>query len=104
IVGSATVGTQRAASLQNPPDSSPPSNMFAKVESGSLSAIVRSFKSAVTKRINEVRDTPGAPVWQGRFYDKIIRNETMLNAIQQYIEANPANWAFDEENLLKRQG
>jgi hypothetical protein len=25
--------------------------------------IVRSFKSACTKRIDEIRETPGVPVW-----------------------------------------
>ena len=30
----------------------------------SLGAAVRSFKSACTKRINELRDTSGLPVWQ----------------------------------------
>ena len=34
------------------------------VAPGSLGAITRSFKSAVTKRINQLRDNPGAPVWQ----------------------------------------
>ncbi len=32
--------------------------------SGSLSAVMRSFKSLSTKRINHKRVTPGSPVWQ----------------------------------------
>lgn len=65
---------------------------------GSLSAIVRSFKSAVTKRINEVRKTPGAPVWQRSFWDHIIRNEQDLNRIRQYILNNPLKWHLDRHN------
>ncbi len=64
----------------------------------SIGAIVGSFKSAVTKRINEYRNTPGAPVWQRNYYEHIIRNEESLNRIRQYIADNPARWTFDREN------
>ncbi len=40
---------------------------FGKIQPGSLGAIIRSFKSAVTKRINEIRDKPGSPVWQRNY-------------------------------------
>jgi REP element-mobilizing transposase RayT len=66
--------------------------------SGSLNAIVQQYKSAVTKLINRVRETPGAPVWQRNYYEHIIRNEAALNSIRQYIDANPINWALDREN------
>jgi REP element-mobilizing transposase RayT len=56
------------------------------------------FKSIVTKRINHVRGTPGEPVWQRNYYEHVIRDEKSLNAIRQYIQANPALWAQDEEN------
>lgn len=47
---------------------------FGKPGPGSTPTIVRAFKSAVTKRINESRGIPGAPVWQRNDYDHIIRN------------------------------
>jgi REP element-mobilizing transposase RayT len=65
----------------------------------SLGALVAGFKSAATKNINELRGTPGAPVWQRSFYDRVIRDETRLNQARQYIEANPAQWALDQDNL-----
>ncbi len=65
---------------------------------GSLGAMVRSYKSAVTKRINEGRDTVGAPVWQRNYYEHIIRSERELNAIRHYIANNPANWQLDGDN------
>src|SRR5689334_9861727 len=43
--------------------------------SHTLGAIVRGFKAATTKRINESRQTPGAPVWQRNYYEHIIRND-----------------------------
>ncbi len=81
------VGAQRAAPLRGP-----------RVAPGSLGAIVRGFKSAVTKRINELHGTPGDPVWQRNYYEHVIRNELVLNDIRLYIQTNPACWAEDSEN------
>jgi REP element-mobilizing transposase RayT len=66
--------------------------------SKNIGSIVRGFKSAVTKRINELRNTPGKPVWQRNYYEHIVRNEKSLFAIRRYITDNPLNWASDEEN------
>jgi REP element-mobilizing transposase RayT len=68
------------------------------VKAGSLGAIVRSFKSAVTTRINECRGTPGETLWQRNYHERIIRDERELNDTRQYIEINPARWAEDIEN------
>jgi putative transposase len=64
-----------------------------------LGAIVGAFKSSAAKRINQIRDTPGAPVWQRNYYERIIRNERELNAIRGYVQNNPANWPSDTENV-----
>jgi putative transposase len=56
---------------------------------GSIPTIVRSFKSAATKRINERRGTPGALVWQRNYYERIIRNEFAMQRVRRYIMANP---------------
>jgi REP element-mobilizing transposase RayT len=56
----------------------------------SLSSIIRSFKSAVTKSAKELKFTDFA--WQPRFYDRIIRNERELFNIRIYIEQNPLRW------------
>lgn len=68
------------------------------VAPGSLGAIVRAFKSAVTQRINAARGTPGAPVWQRNYYERIVRDETALANIRAYILANPLRWTGDREN------
>jgi hypothetical protein len=52
----------------------------------------------VTTRINQLRDTPGVPVWQRNYYEHIIRDEESLNRIRQYITDNPIRWEFDPEN------
>lgn len=66
---------------------------------GSIGAIMAGFKSITTKRINEMRNTPGAPVWQRNYYEHIIRDGESLNKIREYIVNNPMQWAFDRENL-----
>jgi putative transposase len=91
-VGATGVGTWR----RHVPTGQPRS--FGRPVAGSLSTIVGAFKSIVTKRVNKLRDTPGAPLWQGRFYDVIIRNNDMLNRIREYIQNNPARWGEDTEN------
>ena len=72
---------------------------FGKPVAGSIPTIIRSFKSAVTKRINETRNTPGMPVWQRNFYEHIIRDDADHTRIEQYIADNPLTREKDEENL-----
>jgi putative transposase len=66
--------------------------------SHTIGAIVRGFKSASTKRINEIRNTPGTPVWQRSYYEHVIRDEDDLQRIRQYILDNPGRWAEDENH------
>jgi len=69
---------------------------FGQIQPGSLGAIVRSFKSAVTKRINEIREKPGSSVWQRNYYEHILRNEMDLYFTRRYIELNPLKWEIDK--------
>jgi hypothetical protein len=62
------------------------------VTPGSLGAVVRSFKSSVTKHNNTLRHTPGQPVWQRNYYEHVIRDAHDLAAIREYVAANPARW------------
>ena len=63
----------------------------------SLGAIIGSFKSAVTRRINRSWKMAGESIWQRNYYEHIIRNDDELNRITQYIADNPMNWAMDPE-------
>jgi len=76
----------------------PTTEQFGKPTSNSIPTIIRLFKSAVTKRINEMRGTPGIPVWQRNYYEHIVRNDGELNRIRKYIINNPLKWEFDHEN------
>ena len=65
-----------------------------------LGRLIGAFKTVSTQRINELRGSPGMPVWQRNYYEHIIRSEESLSRIRQYILNNPARWAFDRENRL----
>lgn len=64
---------------------------------GSLGAIVRSYKAAVTRwcRMNGY----AAFAWQPRFYDRIVRDEAALRNIRRYILHNPARWMPEETDI-----
>ena len=62
----------------------------------SLSSFIAGYKSSVTKRINQIRQAPGVPVWQRNYYEHIIRNESGVNKIREYILNNPSNWKKDD--------
>jgi putative transposase len=69
----------------------------------SLGTVMQQFKSRVTKRLWKMPELAGTPVWQRNYYEHILRNEREMEAIWRYIEANPANWAEDEENPANAQ-
>lgn len=80
----------------------PTTEQFTQPLSGSLPTVIRAFKSAVTKRVNEFHSTPGVPLWQGNYYEHVVRNEDDLRRIREYIQTNPLRWELDHENLAKR--
>ncbi|GAB4506420.1 MAG: transposase [Anaerolineales bacterium] len=60
--------------------------------------IVGYFKMNSAKAINLLRNTPGVPVWQRNYYERVIRTEEEWNILRQYIAGNPQRWHEDEEN------
>jgi REP element-mobilizing transposase RayT len=59
---------------------------------GSLSVIVRSYKSAVTRCIHDNNSADNNKIWQRGFYEHTIRNEEELKSVIEYIKLNPARW------------
>ncbi len=62
--------------------------------SQTIGAIVRGYKSAVTKQLNALGI--GRKVWQRDYYEHIIRNEQSYYNISNYIVNNPAKWWEDK--------
>ena len=75
-----------------------PANSFHSPGIG-IGAIVRGYKSTVTKRINLLRDTRASPLWQRNYYEHIIGADREYEAIAEYIYSNPSNWKMDKENI-----
>lgn len=63
----------------------------------SLGEIVRWFKGRVKYEICKKLNTNFS--WQSNYYDRIIRNEYVLNRIREYIINNPIKWHLDKINF-----
>jgi len=61
-----------------------------------LGNVIRAFKSTSAIAVNRITDRQGISLWQRNYYEHIIRNETELNNIREYIINNPLTWATDE--------
>lgn len=71
-----------------------------------LRNIVQWFKTMTTNDyIRNAKQNGWEPfegkLWQRNYYEHIIRNETELNALREYIVNNPLKWDEDEENPNK---
>jgi putative transposase len=71
---------------------------FGKPIAGSIPTVIRSFKSSVTKRINLMRSNKIPPIWQNNYYESIVRLESGLDGVREYIINNPYQWDIDEDN------
>ena len=63
-----------------------------------LGQAVAYFKYQSAKRINQLRNTPGARVRQRNYYEHVVRSEVEFDRVRQYIVDNPARWELDPEN------
>jgi REP element-mobilizing transposase RayT len=100
IITIACRGTLQRARKDVPNEHARTVERFGKPVSNSIPTIIRLFKSAVTKQINHIRNTPGCPVWHRNFYERVIRNEKELFQTREYIQNNPLQWDLDKENPL----
>jgi REP element-mobilizing transposase RayT len=66
---------------------------FQNQGKNTISSIIGSYKSAVTKHCNRLGFKFA---WQPLFYDHIIRDTKSFENIQNYIANNPANWVTDK--------
>ena len=68
-----------------------------------LGDVVGAFKSITTVRYTQgVKARIWNPfrerLWQRNYYEHVIRNESELNRVREYVAGNPALWARDREN------
>jgi REP element-mobilizing transposase RayT len=88
----------RHAPLPTPQNRSSQQSVIPPRKPRSLSSFVAGFKSAVTIRINTIRQTSNPPIWQRNYYESILREQDSLNTVRQYIINNPQQWRNDPEN------
>lgn len=68
-----------------------------------LAEVVQWFKTMTTNAyIRGVREHGWAPFpgrfWHRSYFDHIVRDESQLNKIREYIRDNPRRWSEDSEN------
>jgi len=68
-------------------------NRFQNQGSNTISSIIGSYKSTVSKYEHPI--SKGFS-WQTGFYDHIVHSDRELDRIRQYIDNNPGNWAKDK--------
>jgi putative transposase len=83
--------------IDNPVANGPARSSTKYPKSDNLSVVIGSYKSAVSKQINQLNNIKFK--WQKSFYDHIIRTDKSLNIIRKYIINNPAKWDRDENNI-----
>lgn len=97
------MGRGELHSPNNSPDNSPDNsdnNIKGECDSplrspsNNIGAIVRGYKSSVTKQIRLINDN--IVVWQRNYHEHIIRNEQTYQKISNYITNNPAKWNDDK--------
>ncbi len=88
------VETLHATSLRSTQQSTTDEFMASiSPKSDSVSTIIRSYKSAVTKHTHRLGFDFA---WQTRFHDHIIRDNISFENIQTYINKNPIKWVDDK--------
>lgn len=93
-----TRSTARACPGSTPPHGPtlpPGAHRFQNIGKKSLSSIIGSYKSAVTKHAHRLGYYME---WQERFHDHLIRNDAEYNRIRNYIHNNPKKWNNDKFN------
>ncbi len=93
----ADVGTGHALSLHpQPQQKSIGQNRFQNIGKNSVSSIIGSYKSAVTKHARRLGYTFE---WQRLYYDHLIQNENSYYHISNYIKNNVKKW--DEDRFFE---
>ncbi len=87
-------GELHSPNNETPNDNTGGCNSPLRGPSQTIGAIIRGYKSSVTKQLN-LMDI-GCVVWQRNYYEHIIRDEQSYQTISNYIINNPAKWAEDK--------
>lgn len=65
-----------------------------------LDRVVGAFKSISAVQVNRLLSRTGQPLWQRNYYERVIRNESELHGLRDYIIHNSLKWEEDAENPI----
>lgn len=68
---------------------------FSSPQKNSVGSVVGGYKSAVARKARQNGLWSVGPLWQSRFYDRVVRDEDEYHRIRQYILENPRLWGED---------
>jgi putative transposase len=68
-----------------------------------LGRLIAAFKTVSTRRVNDLRSTPSATLWQRNYYERVVRGDLSLRQARKYIARNPSLWNPDHEQSRKTQ-
>jgi len=69
-----------------------------RLRTPTLGRIIGYFKYQSTKQINRLFNSPGQRIWQRNYHERVIRNDTELNYIREYVINNSLKWDLDRNN------
>ncbi|MBI3810731.1 MAG: transposase [Nitrospirae bacterium] len=73
---------------------------------GTIGRVMQGFKSMTTRKyISGIRDNGWPPfekrLWQRNYYERVVRDDSEMHRVREYITGNPAGWLEDEENPVR---
>jgi putative transposase len=71
---------------------------FGHPVSGSLSTIIRSYKSETTRQARQLLRNSSFRLWQRGFHESVLRTGDDYANAARYIYENPLRWNVDSEN------
>lgn len=74
----------------------PSSSSVVPVKRITLGQVVALYKAAVTRAANRMIRPALGSIWQSRYHERIVRDETELNRFREYLIHNPARWQEDQ--------
>lgn len=85
-------GGSRTALPRTAPTTGSVDSSFVPTQRKPLGRLIGAFKTVSTRRVNDIRSTPGAQLWQRNYHERVIRNSLSLRALRRYIANNPVLW------------
>lgn len=76
---------------------------------GTIGRVMQGFKSITTRKyIIGARDNGWPPfekrLWQRNYYERVVRDDSEMHRVREYVTGNPARWLEDEENPVHSVG